>query len=161
MRNILTLICVLCGLTATTHAATFDKTDLTIVSGAEKAKLYKVCKMHNIELVAEPALKAEEKYGVNAFVLIAIGVQESSWYTIPHGRNNFHGQIGLSFNSLEDGFLNAAKNISTNYLNPKGKWYKGTSTQSMQKIWCGTDSNWARDINSIANQLLKEYNALD
>lgn len=164
MQKLLTIVLcalVLCGSAATQSlAADFDKSDLTITSGVKYDTLYKVLKTKKIEKHTQAFIDAEETYGVNAFVLIAIGALESGWYTTPCGRNNYHGQVGLNFNSAYDGIQNAAKNLSTNYLNTNGCWYKGKATKSIASTWCPTDTiQWIEDVNWIAADLTTLYNS--
>lgn len=140
----------------------FNVSNLTEQSNVNLEVWKRTLEKKGLEQFAEPLLNGEEQYGINVFGLTAVGALESDWYKKPAGRYNYHGNMGssgpLNYSSLEHGILASAKNLGIDYLTPKGKFYKGTSLNSINPTYCPTDVNWKYKVGEIANELKDDYN---
>lgn len=101
----------------------------------------------------------EQETGVNAMFLIAISALESDHGTSDLARdmNNIFGYgafdsdvrgNALGYRSYEECIRRVAESIKRDYLVPTGKYYRGTSIEKVNTLYC-TDSEWKHEINAI------------
>lgn len=107
--------------------------------------------------------KAQDKYGVNAFFLASIAGLESGNGTsrIAKDKRNLFGfgafddspyESAKSFSSFEEGIDKVAKYLSEEYLHENGNYYRGNSTEDINKSYA-TDKNWHKKINRIIDKM--------
>lgn len=116
-----------------------------------------------------PALiEAERQYGVNAAFLACLAVHESNWGSsaIARRTNNVFGwqaynsnpDAARQFGTMTDGIMYVARRLSSQYLNPTGEYYHGTSISGINYRYCETDDGaadwgWSRDIAALIQNL--------
>lgn len=148
----------------------FDKTDLKIKSGVDVKRLNKVLEDTGLAGLGAVYVDAEKTYGVNALFLTALTAQESGWGTSNRARtqNNLSGyavysdsSAGRTFSSKSESIYATAKLIAEDYLNKKGRCYKGVDIFSVNESYCPVgEYDWANNISSIAQYLVQEINSL-
>lgn len=101
---------------------------------------------------------AEKKTGVNAIFLVALANHESNYgnSNIAKEKNNLFGFNAYDASPMEsatiyknygDSIIRVSRKIKDLYLNEKGKYFKGYSTEDMN-IYYSTDKNWSKKVNS-------------
>lgn len=112
-------------------------------------------------------VKAEQQYGVNAFVLMALSANESAWgkSKIAQDKNNLFGYMAYDrdpynsakhFATKEEGILTVANHLATNYLVEGAKYFNGYTLAGMN-VRYASDKEWHSKITSIMNRLVNEY----
>lgn len=107
--------------------------------------------------------KAEETYGVNAILLMAMAKHETGNGTsqLFINKNNLFGfnaydddpyNKASNYQSPADSINTVAKHLKENYLNPKGTYYKGVSTEAIGKSYA-TDPDWAKKVNWMMTEV--------
>ena len=100
---------------------------------------------------------AEDKYGVNAILLMAMAKHETGNGTseLFKDKNNLFGFNAIDadpynkaskFTTPADSINTVAKHLKENYLSPDGQYYNGVSTDGIG-ISYATDPDWARKVN--------------
>lgn len=107
--------------------------------------------------------KAEEKYGVNAILLMAMAKHETGngHSYLAKAKNNLFG-----FNAIDQDPINAAnkfkdkgesinhvaKFLKENYLSEDGKFYNGISTKSIGKLYA-SDPDWSEKVDYMMKEV--------
>lgn len=148
----------------------FNQSDLRSKSGVDAKRLNKALEGTGLAGLGSTYVDAEKTYGVNAIFLTALTAQESGWGGSNRARtqNNLSGyavysdaSAGKAFSSKSASIYATAKLLSKDYLNPKGKYYKGTDIFSVNTTYCPVSGyDWANKITSIAHDLVQEINSL-
>ncbi len=108
---------------------------------------------------------AENRTGVNAYVLAAIAMHESAYGTseIAQGKNNLFGfqayddspyESAKSYANFSAGIYDVADYLRREYLDQNGAHFKGYDLASIGKSYA-SDAGWARKVESHLNNLLK------
>lgn len=111
---------------------------------------------HDLYGTGAALIKAEERYQINALVLAAIIVHESSWgqSAIARYRNNlaglgaYDGSAGysaMSFDTKEDCIYYLAALLSRDYVNPAGRHYHGPHLAGIGRAYA-SDPQWAYKV---------------
>jgi beta-N-acetylglucosaminidase len=150
--------------------AKFNPNNLKEVSGANKVTMKKILKGKPMEGYAGVFVEAERKFRINAIGLASIIAQESGWGKSPAARNlnnmsgtYINGKLAY-FSSKEESIMYTAENIANNYLNPKGKYYSGTSVQAINTRYCLEDDgktpmySWTTNVTSISRGMVSKGN---
>lgn len=127
--------------------------DLTVPSGisAEEAESLMVKGMKGW---GKYFYEAEQEYGVNAVVLIAITRLESgngtNALTIQKNNPMSYGMSwgGETFPSVRDCILRTTKLLKEQYLTPNGKYYNGKSLTQVGIKYC-VGGEWAKKVTDI------------
>lgn len=116
--------------------------------------------------------KAEEDYGVNAILLMAMAKHETGngQSELFLKKNNLFGfnaydydpyNQAKDFKSPGESIDTVAKHLKENYLNPKGAYYKGISTDAIG-IHYATDPDWSKKVNwmmiEVAQSMIDTFN---
>lgn len=117
---------------------------------------------------------AEQETGINAIFLASLAGNESAWGTsrICVDKNNLFGFMAfnvqtydsaMGFKSKGDCILYTAHYLKNNYLDPKGKYYKGKSIWNVNTNYCLKDDGtvndkWTKVIIEIGNDFEKQIN---
>lgn len=107
--------------------------------------------------------RAEDIYGVNAYVLMAIAKLESAWgeSKIARDKNNLFGygafdsapyESAKTYASYEDSIYDVAKHLSENYLSPGGAYFNGYSLDGVNQKY-STSPEWASKVRRIVSEL--------
>lgn len=149
-----------------------DLTEKSNLSVTEMKNVLENAPRGTLAKYAKYFIEAEKKYSVNAFALAALVAQESAWGTSDRAlyQNNLTGYAvynskasGKDFDNPGESILKTAQLLKENYLTPGAENFNGTSIQAVNKDYCltedssATDYDWARNINSIANDLEEIY----
>lgn len=138
----------------------YNKYNLTQVSNVSYDKLYSELKNTKLASLTSAFIEAEEKYGVNALFLTSVIALESGWGGSARAikDNNLSGYAiysrgsSYSFLSKEECILETARLLGEDYLNPKGKYYNGTSVYDVNKKYSAS-SDWSSKVDRIARDL--------
>ena len=149
----------------------FNPNNVTEPSNATEYHMKKALKGTALSKESASFIEAEKKYKVNALFLAGIVANESSWGTSNRAvsQNNLSGYAvyndgakGACFDSWRESILETAKLLSKDYLNPKGKYYNGTSTYDVNTLYCQVggqaDYSWSKTVSSIANDFTNKIN---
>lgn len=142
-----------------------DFDNLTLKSNASASEID--AKLAGTEMagLGSAFVNAEEKYGVNAWFLAGLAAHESAYGTsrIAQSKQNLFGfgaydnspySSAKAYASFEEGVDAVAKYLKANYLSEDGKYYNGTSIESVNKRYA-TDQNWANAIMSHISQMIE------
>lgn len=149
----------------------FNSDDVTQPSNVTEYHMKKALKGTALYKEASSFVDAEKKYGVNALFLAGIVANESSWGKSDRAnyQNNLSGYAvfsrgaeGRTFDSWRESILETAKLLSEDYLNPKGKYYRGKSVSEVNTLYCQADGQpdyrWSGIVGSIANDFRNKIN---
>ena len=115
---------------------------------------------------------AEDKYGVNAILLMAMAKHETGNGTseLFNDKNNLFGFNAVDddpynkathFETPADSIDTLAKHLKENYLDPKGSYYNGVSTDGIG-ISYATDPDWASKVNwmmiEVSQNMIDSFN---
>lgn len=142
-----------------------DPNDIRKKSNATISDLDKILKDSKIKGTGKYFKNAEDIYGVNAYVLIAIAKLESQWgeSQIARDKNNLFGfraydrapyESAKSYESYKDSIYDVARYLSKNYLRPGATYFNGYSLEAVNKKYC-TDFSWAGKLRNILNRIAK------
>ena len=155
-----------------------EDTDMTKKIGLSKNTYEKILKTLPYDYVgffqenAAYMWEIARKKNLNEFLVVGIIANESCWAQDPVAENNFSSQrIGNSnsyyeYATAEKGIQVVADSLSTNYLNPKGKYYNGTSLQKINELYCEPlvredgsveKYGWAEDTAVCIRMVIREY----
>lgn len=143
----------------------FNPSNVTEVSGASAEVLNERFKGTAFEGLGDSFADAEKKYGINAWFLSGLAIHESNYGNsrIAQDKNNLFGFMAYDaspyssaaqYGSRGDSIDAVAKYLSEQYTNPEGKYFNGTSVDSIGKRYA-TDPNWAAGINRRISALMK------
>jgi|GEM_PF-292754 mannosyl-glycoprotein endo-beta-N-acetylglucosaminidase len=115
--------------------------------------------------LGEDFKRAEDLYGVNAVVLMAIAKLESNYgrSKIAQDKNNLFGfqaydnspySSAKSYETKADSIYDVAKHLSNNYLKEGASYFKGYSLDDIG-ISYSTSSNWAREVKKISSEIVR------
>lgn len=125
----------------------------------------------NLAGLGEDFKKAEDTYGVNAILLMAMAKHETGNGTseLFINKNNLFGfnaydydpyNQAKDFASPGDSIMYVAKHLKENYLNPKGDFYNGISTDGIGKDYA-TDPDWSKKVNwmmiEVAENMIQQF----
>lgn len=150
----------------------FDSYDLRVVSGItheEMANILAHSHYANFAEFSDAFVDAERAYGVNAFALVAIPGLESGWNTsnrAKDGNNNIVGMNvpvnasrGTVYRSKYSCIMDLAMQLKNYYLIPGAEHWNGPSTSQINKKYSAS-SDWYKQVDSIGDELMSEYNEL-
>ena len=109
--------------------------------------------------------KAEEKYGVNAILLMAMAKHETGngHSYLAKAKNNLFGFNAIdadpinSANKFKDkgeSINHVAKFLKENYLSENGKYYNGISTRSIGKLYA-SDPAWSDKVDYMMKEVCR------
>lgn len=151
----------------------FNHLNALEVSGATDVHMRRALKGTALESVANSFVRAEEKFGINAFLIAAIAAQESGWGTSARSKyqNNLTGYAvyssdakGSTFSSWDESIMSTAELLKKEYLTPGGHSFNGYRVEDINKRYClkedgvTVDYDWCRNIISIAYDLKNKAN---
>ena len=151
----------------------FNSYDLTQVSGLTKEELRAILnsKKHyqGLAELSDTFIEAEQKYGVNAFALVAIPALESGWNTSNRANNGHNNIIGMAveedsdkgsvYSSKHECVMDLARQLKTYYLTPEGNCYNGVSTSKVNIKYCASP-DWYKKIDKIGDELVAIYHEI-
>lgn len=124
-------------------------------------------KLENTPLagLGEHFKRAEDLYGVNSIVLLAMAKLESNFgrSKIAMDKNNLFGYQAYDsspyksakfYEHKQDSIYDVAKHLSKNYLSPNGPYFYGYSVDSIG-VKYSTDTQWSSKVKKIASELVK------
>jgi len=137
------------------------KSDLRIPTPLTSIDLNATVENTPLEGLGEIWKYAEYKYDINALFLAALAILESGWgrSKIAREKNNIYGfmaydrnpyKYAKTFPSKAHCIIHVAKYLDKEYLNPNGRFYKGTTPESIGKHYA-TDPDWAYKVVRVAN----------
>ena len=119
----------------------------------------------NLQGLGKDFKKAEEKYEVNAILLMGMAKHETGngHSYLAKTKNNFFG-----FNAIDQDPINAAskfkdkgesidhvaKFLKENYLSEDGKYYNGISTKSIGKLYA-SDPEWSNKVDYMMREVCR------
>ena len=130
-----------------------DLNDLTITSGITKDEAESLMP-EGMKGWGSYFYEAENKYNINAIVLIAITRLESgngtNALTLKKNNPTSYGMSwgGEKFDSVRDCILRTAKLLSEEYLTPGGKFYNGKSLSQVGTKYC-TGNTWKTKVTEV------------
>ena len=151
----------------------FNHLNALEVSGSTYTHMKRALKGTALESVANSFVRAEEKFGINAFLIAAIAAQESGWGTSARSKyqNNLTGYAvyssdakGSTFSSWDESIMSTAELLKKEYLTPGGHSFNGYRVEDINKRYClkedgiTVDYDWCRNIISIAYNLKNKAN---
>lgn len=151
----------------------FNHLNALEVSGSTYTHMKRALKGTALESVANSFVIAEEKFGINAFLIAAIAAQESGWGTSARSKyqNNLTGYAvyssdakGSTFSSWDESIMSTAELLKKEYLTPGGHSFNGYRVEDINKRYClkedgvTVDYDWCRNIISIAYDLKNKAN---
>ena len=151
----------------------FNEHDVTKVSGTTLSHMQRALKNTELYDDAKSFVKAEGKYGINAYFVAAICANESSWGESNRARNqnNLSGYAvytnsakGATFESREESIMATAKLLKETYLTPGAQNFNGYSIVDVNKKYCflqdqkTIDYNWSSQVTAIASDLVYKAN---
>ena len=151
----------------------FNHLNALEVSGSTYTHMKRALKGTALESVANSFVRAEEKFGINAFLIAAIAAQESGWGTSARSKyqNNLTGYAvyssdakGSTFSSWDESIMSTAELLKKEYLTPGGHSFNGYRVEDINKRYClkedgiTVDYDWCRNIISIAYDLKNKAN---
>lgn len=155
---------------------TYQRENITVVSGIKEQELKMVLLTYNgadtMAHLSKALVDAENRYGVNAFVMAGIVALESGFATSRRAveDNNLTGyevysddSEGRLFDSQYDSIIQTARHLSKNYLTKGALYYNGLSVDSVQINYCpdeGKGKKWDGKVDSLADDFLKTYKKL-
>ncbi|MNJ90624.1 putative endo-beta-N-acetylglucosaminidase precursor [compost metagenome] len=138
--------------------------DLRTPSGLSSEDIEKILEGTKFAGLGAAFAKAEEKYHINAYYLIAHAAWESSWGTskLAKNKNNLFGfaaydnsayKSATKFNTKEDCIYRVAEFVNEHYLDEDGDHYNGPTLKGMNKKYA-SDEQWANGIASVIKSLV-------
>lgn len=141
---------------------TYNPDNLREKSNLSKKQIYDMLEGNNLQELSDEYYEMEQKYNVNAIFLMALNMEESG-----HGKSSlavYNNNLG-GIKSIYGGYANfdswascleyIASLIDEMCLTETGAYYNGTSIYGVNVRYC-TGSNWAENLNTIANELLEK-----
>ncbi len=107
---------------------------------------------------------AGKRWNVDQVYLLAHAILESAWGTSRIARDKnilfgykayarHHYNSTATFDSFEACIFFLAEFVSTQYLNPNGKWYGGSATLAGMNVRYATATHWGKSIATLANRV--------
>lgn len=139
--------------------------DVRIRSNASAEAINAKLKGTAMEGLGSDFIKAEEKYGINAWFLTALAVHESAYGSsaIAKDKNNLFGyqaydatpyESARKFISPGEGIDRVAANLANAYLKEDGTYFNGYSIDAINKRYA-TDGNWANAVKAHMTHLME------
>lgn len=144
---------------------------LTNKSGFTAVELESGLKETRLEGLGVDFKKAEDSYGVNAILLMAMAKHETGNGTsfLANEKNNLFGfnavdhdpiNAASKFKTKGESIMHVAKYLRDNYLNKEGKYYNGISTDGIGTLYA-SDPNWSKRVQGmmieVSAYMLEEY----
>ena len=116
--------------------------------------------------------EAQDKYGINAILLMAMAKHETGNGTseLFLNKNNLFGFNAIDidpynqasdFKTPGDSIDTVAKHLKEGYLSPDGDYYNGVSTDAIGKSYA-TDPDWSKKVNwmmiEVSNAMIDAFN---
>lgn len=141
-----------------------DPNDIRKKSEISENEINDILKNSRLRGTGEHFKRAEDIYGVNAYVLLAMAKLESGWgeSRIARDKNNLFGfraydrdpyNSSESYNTYADSIYDVARHLSESYLKPSGQYFNGFSLEDVNKKYC-SDSSWAPKLRKIIKELI-------
>lgn len=138
--------------------------DVRVRSNATAEAIDAKLKGTAMEGLGSEFMKAEEKYGINAWFLTGLAIHESGYgdSAIAQDKNNLFGyqaydatpyESARRFASFGDGIDTVAANLAESYLKEDGTYFNGYSIDGINTRYA-TDKNWANAIKAHMIQLM-------
>jgi beta-N-acetylglucosaminidase len=146
----------------------YNFSDLTEPSNATPDKIDKFLAKSNLHGYGSAYIEAEEKYGVNAYMLASLHVWESGWGTsqIFIEKNNGFGwrayneslESAKHFDTVEESIDYVAYKIKTLYLEDNGKFHNGRGLEEINVKYAQNKDGspnyaWSRGIRQLMRQM--------
>ncbi|MCK8060481.1 MULTISPECIES: glucosaminidase domain-containing protein [unclassified Fusibacter] len=130
--------------------------DLRASSGDSVNLINEALKDTPMQGLGQAFKNAELKYGVNAVVLVGIGIHESAYgkSSIAKNKNNLFGFMAYddspfksskTYGSMVESIEDVAKLLSEKYLSENGKYYEGKTLDDVGKHYA-TDPSWSEKV---------------
>lgn len=144
---------------------------LTRKSGFTASELDSGLKGTKLEGLGADFKKAEDEFGVNAILLMAMAKHESGNGTslLADEKNNLFGfnaidqdpiNAASKFKSKGESINHVAKFLKDNYLKKDGRFYNGVSTEGIGELYA-TDPDWSQKVSNmmveVSQNMLNEY----
>ncbi len=144
---------------------------LTRKSGFTSSELDSGLKGTKLEGLGTDFKKAEDEFGVNAILLMAMAKHESGNGTslLADEKNNLFGfnaidqdpiNAASKFKSKGESINHVAKFLKDNYLKKDGRFYNGVSTEGIGELYA-TDPDWSKKVSNmmveVSQNMLNEY----
>jgi len=137
------------------------KSDLRIPTPLTSMDLNATVRRTPLEGLGEIWKYEEYKYSVNALFLAALAILESGWgrSKLAQEKNNIYGFMAFdsspyasakTFPSKTHCILYVAEYLSRHYLTPGGRFFSGTTPESIGKFYA-SDPDWAYKVVRVAN----------
>lgn len=138
--------------------------DLRKPSGLSAELADEILKGTGLEGLGKSFVGAEDKFGVNAYYLMAHAAWESQWgkSNLARKKNNLFGYQAYdanpyhdarAFKTKDESIYIVAKYVSVHYLQSNGDHYNGPTLVGMN-VKYATDKAWAEGIGSIMNKFI-------
>ena len=123
-------------------------------SGLTAEQIGKVLAGTNMEGLENVVYETEQKYGINACILLAIACNESGYGAsrMAKRQNNLFGMMGMKFNSLEEN-IDYFGQLMVKY---RDQWHKTMTANGICRAYVGQNENtagWPKKITGIMNQI--------
>lgn len=137
--------------------------DITSKSNLTTEQIQLLLQGTNLEDLTNKFKEIEEKYNINALFLISLCAFESNWgrsYLARH-KNNLVGlgardanpiKYAKRFKSKEECLEQVSLHLTSNYLNDKGRYFKGKRVKDVNRNYC-TNNGWGVHIVRIMKRL--------
>lgn len=145
-----------------THLPKWNPDNVTSPSHTSEIGLSLALKGTGLEGLESSFIEAEKAYGINALFLTSLIAQESAWGESNRAKtqNNLSGyavysdsSAGKTFSSKHESIMKTASLIRNNYVDSDGRYGIHDINEKYS-----ADPEWAENIQSIANKLVKEVN---
>lgn len=143
-----------------TNTPFVDFNDVTKVSNISVEALRTMLAGKPLESVASAFVKAEEKTGINALVLVGIAGEESGHGTSSRansGRNNLTGMgvntdssKGKGYSSWEECIMDTAYLLRDCYTKPGQKYYVNKGLKGINEYY-SSNPDWANNVKDVIN----------
>ena len=142
-------------------------------SSFSKDELDSGLKGTNLEGLGKDFKSAEEKYSVNAILLMAMAKHETGngHSDLYENKNNLFGFNAIDsdpynkasgYDTKKESIDDVARHLKSEYLDKNGAYYNGISTKAIGKSYA-TDPDWSTKVDSmmieVANNMIETYKA--
>ena len=142
--------------------ANYNPYNLLEPSNITREQAYEILEGTALQALSSAYVYMEEIYGVNAIWLMALNAEESGWGRsgLAIYNNNLGGVKTVNgdwayFEDWYDSLDFITSMIRYEYLSEDGLFYNGYSIWNVNSMYC-EGTQWAENINSIANSLLNK-----
>lgn len=144
----------------------FNPFDVTEISGVTHEEMYELLKDTGLSDVSDAFVDAEQQEQINAFALLGIVANESSWgksaRAVGHSKNlggvevYSDSSVGRIYASRYDSVMDIANFLRRDYLDYDGQYYHGRNTDGINYAYSASE-DWDRIVDSIAQNKVQEY----